>query len=212
MEDTAIIDAIERVQLFYSKADVSFASLFNPSVKVPKGPVTVRQIAALYPYDNELYVIEGTGKMVKDALENAARYFRSCQGDGCGQGPLTSGQVLGYNCDMAEGVDYQVDLSRPEGDRIRNLRWMGKPLAPDQPLKIALNSYRAAGSAGYSMFSGARILWRSQEEIREMMVRYYIERKQLPSRADGNWRIVPDLARQTLEKEAMAEAARQHLQ
>jgi 2',3'-cyclic-nucleotide 2'-phosphodiesterase/3'-nucleotidase len=212
VEDTPVIDAIQQVELYYSKADVSFASLFNPSVHVPKGRVTVRQIAALYPYDNELYVIEGDGKMVKDALENSARYFLSCEGERCTQQPLTNRNVLGYNYDMAEGVQYEVDLSRPEGDRIRNLRWQSKPLASDRKLRIAINSYRAGGSAGFSMFIGAKVVWRSQEEIRDMMVRYYTERKSLPSQADGNWRVIPDAARRTLEKEALAEAARQHLQ
>ena len=64
---------------------------------------------------------------------------------------------------MAEGVEYEVDVGRPEGDRIRNLRWHGKPLAPDQKLRLAINNYRAAGSAGYSMFTGAKIVWRSQK-------------------------------------------------
>ncbi|HTS30103.1 MAG TPA: 5'-nucleotidase C-terminal domain-containing protein [Bryobacteraceae bacterium] len=212
VEDTPILDAIQRVQLFYSKADVSFASVFNPSVHVPKGRVTVRQIAALYPYDNELYVIEGTGKMVKDALENAARYYLACQGERCSQSPLINSNVVGYNYDIAEGVDYTVDISRPEGDRIRGLRWQSGPLDPGRKLRIAINNYRAAGSAGYGMFAGAKILWRSQEEIRDMIVRYYTERGSLPAAASGNWRVIPETARRTLEKEARADAARQHLQ
>ena len=41
----------------------------------------MRQIAALYIYENELYAIEGTGKMVREALENAARFFEMCSGE-----------------------------------------------------------------------------------------------------------------------------------
>ena len=79
----------QRVQLFYSKADASLTALFDPEVRIPKGQVTVRQIAALYPYDNELLVIEGTGKMVKVALENAARFF-------------SESGMPGFNYDMAK--------------------------------------------------------------------------------------------------------------
>lgn len=211
VEDTALMDAIQQVQLFYSNADVSFASLFNQRVSVPKGPVTVRQIAALYVYDNELYAIEGTGKMVKDALENSARYFLSCSGEDCGRLPLTNPRVLGFNFDMAEGVQYEIDLTRPEGDRIRNLTWKGRPLDPNERLRIAVNNYRAAGSAGYSMFVGAKIAWQSMTEIRDLMIQYYTERKQLPPEPDNNWRIVPDEARQTLERQAAAEAKRAKL-
>jgi 2',3'-cyclic-nucleotide 2'-phosphodiesterase/3'-nucleotidase len=205
VQDTALLDAIQQVELFYSKADVSFASSFNPRVVVPKGAVTVRQIAALYIYDNQLYAVEGSGKMVREALENAARYFLSCPGD-CSHGPLINSQFFGFNYDTAEGVEYEIDLSRPAGDRIRNLRRNGKPLSDDEPLRLAVNNYRAGGSAGYSMFRGAKIVWRSTEEIRDMVVRYYIEKKRLPVKPDENWRIIPEAARRTLLQEAIAEA------
>jgi 2',3'-cyclic-nucleotide 2'-phosphodiesterase/3'-nucleotidase len=198
VEDTALVDAIHQAQLHYAKADVSFTALFNTQVRVAKGPVTVRQIAALYLYDNELYAIEGDGKMVKDALENAARYFLSCRDRACAQGPLINRAVMGYNYDMAQGVTYEIDLTRPAGDRIRNLRWKGSPLQPGQKLRIALNNYRAGGSGGYDMFRGARILWRSSDDLRNLIVMYYTERRRLPAEPDHNWRVVPEGARRTL--------------
>jgi 2',3'-cyclic-nucleotide 2'-phosphodiesterase/3'-nucleotidase len=211
VEDDPLVDAIQQVQLYYTKADVSFTAMFNPRVRVPKGPVTVRQIAALYVYDNELYAIEGTGRMVKEALENAARYFLSCRGESCSTQNLLNTRVLGFNYDMAEGVCYEIDLTRPEGDRVRNLTWKGKPLDPEQKLRIALNNYRAAGSAGYSMFSGSKIVWRSNEEIRDLIVQYYSSQKRLPAAADGNWKIVPPEALRTLERQAAADANRVNL-
>jgi len=211
VEDTAVLDAIQQAQLAYAKADVSFASSVNPRLVIPKGPVTVRQIAALYIYDNQLFAVEGSGKMVHDVLENAARYFQTCSGD-CSHGPLINPQVFGFNYDMAAGVNYEIDLTRPAGERIRNLRWHGQPLADDQPLRIAVNNYRAAGGAGYSMFRGAKIVWKSSEEIRDLAVQYYIEHKQLPAQPNANWRIVPDSARNTLREEAMADARKANMQ
>ncbi len=205
VEDTALIDAVQQVELFYSKADVSFASSFNPRVSVPKGPVTIRQIASLYIYENQLYVIEGNGKMVRDALENSARYYNTCEGD-CSHGPLINSHVIGFNYDMAQGVDYEIDLTQPEGHRIRDLRWHGKPLDDNQPLRIAVNNYRAGGSAGYSMFRGATILWRSPDEIRDLVIQYYSQHGTLPARPDNNWRVVPEAALRTLEREALAGA------
>ncbi len=206
--DSALVDAIHEVQLHYAKAEVSFASLFSPRVSVPAGPVTVRQIASLYIYENELYAVEGDGRMVKDALENAARFFASCSGEACGKGPLTNKNVPGFNYDMAQGVSYEIDLSQPEGSRIVNLTFRGQPLAPDRKLRIALNNYRAGGSGGYSMFRGAKVVWRSAEDIRQLMIDYFTARGTVPQRPDGNWRILPELARKTLELEAQAEAAR----
>lgn len=205
VEDSALIDAIQQVQLYYGKADVSFASSFNSRVSVPQGPVTIRQIAALYLYENQLYVVAGNGKMVRDALENAARYYNSCASD-CSAGPLINPHIIGYNYDMAQGVDYEIDLRQPVGHRIRNLRWHGKPLDDNQPLRIAVNNYRAGGSAGYSMFRGAKIVWRSPDEIRDLVIEYYSEHGTLPAHPDNNWHVVPETAAHTLEREALAGA------
>ena len=211
VRDTALVDAIQIVQRHYSHADVSFSALFNTRVRIAKGPVTVRQIAALYPYDNELYAVEGTGKMVKDALENAARYFLSCQGERCRQPPLTDSRIIAFNYDMADGVHYEIDLTRPVGDRVRNLTWKGQPLLPSQKLRIAVNNYRAGGSAGYTMFRGAKIVWRSMTEIRDLMIQYYTERRLLPAEPANNWRIVPPAALETLELQAAGEGKRANL-
>jgi 2',3'-cyclic-nucleotide 2'-phosphodiesterase / 3'-nucleotidase len=208
IEDSPLVDAIQAVQLHYAKADVSFTPLFNPGVKVPKGRVTVRQIAALYIYENYLYAIEGDGRMVKDALENAARYFTRCPDQTCSHGPLIGRDVLGFNYDMAEGVRYDVDLTQPEGQRIRNLTFQGRPLEPDRKLRIAINNYRAGGSGGYVMFRNAKILWRSTEDIRDLMIAYYTQHKRLPAGADGNWRIVPPQALRILRNELLQDASR----
>ena len=188
--DSTLIDMIHQVQLHYAKADVSFASLFNMGVHIRKGPVTVRELAALYVYDNELYAIEGDGQMVKDALENAARFYLQCPAAGCPLEVQTNAKVNGFNYDMAQGVSYQIDVRRPEGDRIRNLTYKGKPLKMDQKLRIALNNYRAGGSGGYSMFAKAPIVWRSGMEIREMMIDYFREKKSLPTAPDNNWKLI----------------------
>jgi 2',3'-cyclic-nucleotide 2'-phosphodiesterase/3'-nucleotidase len=201
VEDTPLIDAIQMVQLDATKADVSFASAFNVGVRVPQGNVTVRQIAALYLYDNTLYAIEGNGKMVRDALENSARFYLSCTAD-CSHPPLINKDSIGYNYDMAQGIDYEIDLRQPVGRRIVNLKWKGRPLSDDQPLRIAVNSYRAGGSAGYTMFAGAKVVWRSSDDIREMMIQYFAAKGVLPAKADGNWRVIPGAAQEELRREA----------
>jgi 2',3'-cyclic-nucleotide 2'-phosphodiesterase (5'-nucleotidase family) len=105
-------------------------------------------------------------------------------------------------------VGYEIDLTQPEGQRIRDLKWKGRPLDPDQKLRIAMNNYRAGGSAGYTMFKGAKIVWRSSEDIRQLIIDYYSEHGELPTRADGNWRVTPPEALRTLERHALEEASR----
>jgi 2',3'-cyclic-nucleotide 2'-phosphodiesterase/3'-nucleotidase len=108
---------------------------------------------------------------------------------------------------MAQGVSYEIDLTRPVGDRIQNLRLKGQLLLPDLKLRIAVNNYRYGGSAGYRMFRGAPILWRSYEDIRELIVQYYAVH-QMPAAADENWRVVPASAQTVLREEVRGEASR----
>ena len=90
-----------------------------------------------------------------------------------------------------------------------NLRFKGAPLSDAQPLTIALNNYRATGSAGYDMFKDAKILWQSNEAIRDLIVEYYKRKKTFPSTASGNWRIIPDAARVRLMSSGKNQAQNQ---
>jgi 2',3'-cyclic-nucleotide 2'-phosphodiesterase / 3'-nucleotidase len=200
IEDTAIIDAIQRAQMHYAQADVSFTAAFNVRAAIPEGTVTVRKIAALYVYDNELYAIQGNGKMVREALENSARFYNTCRDPQCTKGPLINRSIIGYNFDIAHGVTYTIDLTKQVGQRVGNLKYRGEPLTDNQPLRIAINNYRYGGSGGFTMFRGAKLLWRSFEDIRDLIIRYYSENP-LPSQPDNNWRVIPESAHRVLEAE-----------
>jgi hypothetical protein len=40
------------------------------------------------------------------------------------------------------------------------------------------------------MYHGAKVLWRSSEGIRELVIRYYTERKSIPGETSRNWKII----------------------
>ena len=189
--DTAILDLIQRVQLDVGKADVSMAAVFNPDARINKGPVTVRDIAGLYVYENTLVVIEVTGQQVKDALEHSAKYFRAFE---AGKSPaeLIDEKIPAYNFDIAEGVSYVLNLQKPFGQRIENLEFKGKPLDPAQKLRLATNNYRVNGGGGYTMYKGSPVVQRSSEEIRELIIDWVERNKIVPSEPNDNWKIVAE--------------------
>ncbi len=188
--DNALLDLIQRVQLDAGHADVSMAASFNPAAHVARGPVTVRDIAALYEYENTLVVIEVTGQQLKDALEHAAKYFKAYV-PGKPAADLIDEKIPGYNFDIAEGVDYDLDLTQPVGQRIRNLRFHGQPLSMTQKLKLATNNYRVNGGGGYTMYKGAPELFRSSAEIRELIIAWVEQHKRIPPEPTHNWRLLP---------------------
>ncbi|HEX5604164.1 MAG TPA: 5'-nucleotidase C-terminal domain-containing protein [Pyrinomonadaceae bacterium] len=188
--DTAILDLIQKVQLDAGKADVSMVASFNPAARIAKGPVSVRDIAGLYVYENTLVVLEVTGQQLKDALEHSAKYFKEYV-PGKPTSDLVDEKIPAYNFDIAEGVTYDLDISKPIGQRIQNLRFHGQPLSLTRKLKLATNNYRVNGGGGYDMYKNAPVVYRSSEEIRELIIDWVEKNKTVPTTPNNNWRILP---------------------
>ncbi|HEY3582721.1 MAG TPA: bifunctional UDP-sugar hydrolase/5'-nucleotidase [Pyrinomonadaceae bacterium] len=188
--DTAILDLIQKVQLEAGKADVSMVASFNSEARIAKGPVSVRDIAGLYVYENTLVVLEVTGQQLKDALEHSAKYFKAYV-PGKPASDLVDEKIPAYNFDIAEGVTYDLDISKPIGERIQNLRFRGQPLSPTRKLRLATNNYRVNGGGGYTMYKNAPVVYRSSEEIREMIIDWVERNKTVPVKPNNNWRLVP---------------------
>ena len=188
--DSAIIDLIQKVQLDAGKADVSMVAVFNSDARIAKGPVSVRDIAGLYVYENTLVVLEVTGAQLREALEHSAHYFRLYE-PGKSPAELVDEKIPAYNFDIAEGVTYDLDISKPFGQRIQNLRFQGKPVEPTEKFKLATNNYRVNGGGGYTMYKNAPVVYRSSEEIRELIIDWVERHKTVPSEPTNNWRILP---------------------
>src|ERR1700735_2259990 len=202
-QDEPLLDLIHKVQLEAGHADVSMATMFYPGVQVPSGPVTVREAMSIYVYENMLYTVEMTGAQLKDALEHAASFFPAW--------PLPGDQAVrlpGYNADSAQGVSYVIDLTQPVGQRIRDLTFHGAPLSADHKLRVAINNYRYTGGGGYSVYQGLPIVYRSEDEISELLVDYLARTKTVPVTAGGNWKIEPPEALAAIEKAADEESKR----
>lgn len=189
--DTAILDLIHRVQLAAGKAQISMAASFNPGARIPRGPVTVRDIAGLYEYENTLVVIEVTGHQLREALEHSAKYFRTYV-PGKPVADLVDEKVPGYNFDIAEGVTYEIDITKPVGERIQNLRYQGQAVSPTQRFRLATNNYRVNGGGGYTMYRDAPVLYRSGEEIRELIIDWVERNRRIPAEPTNNWQLLLD--------------------
>jgi len=188
-QDNALLDLVQQVQLDAGDADVSMAANFNSRARIEEGPITVRDIANLYIYENTLYVVELTGAQLKEALEHSARYFLPYE---AGKTPkeLINRNVRGYNFDLAQGVDYTIDLRRPVGDRITGLSFEGHPVKPDQILRVAINNYRYNGGGGYSVYQDAPVVYRSSKEVRNLIIDWITEHQNIPTSPDNNWSLV----------------------
>lgn len=162
-EDTPLIDFVNEVMRRHAGADLSATPSFDPGASLP-GEIHLRDLAGVYPFDNTLMAVRITGRQLKEFLEQSARYFRTYAP---GQAVINPA-VPGYNYDIVSGVDYQIDLSQPEGQRIRGLLYKGRPVTGVDTFTIALSNYRAAGG-GYDMLKGAKVVYDRGEDIRDLL-------------------------------------------
>ncbi len=193
--DCAAVDLIHAVQLAASGADLSLASLLSDRTPdLASGRVSWRWVHALYVYPNTLVAVEVSGAQVGAILEHAARYYDGleCSAEaGCTL--LTDPGVAHYNVDSMAGVSYRIDPTRPEGDRVRDLRYRGLPLDLHRTFKLVCNNYRAAGGGGFPHLADARVVWRSSTEVADLIGEYLQSSPAWRPTVDGNWWIAQEV-------------------
>ncbi|WP_219471314.1 bifunctional metallophosphatase/5'-nucleotidase [Nonomuraea rhizosphaerae] len=179
-KDTAILDYIQQVQIETVKQALpdnqlpvlSIAAPFSRTAVFPAGDVRVRDVAGLYVFDNTLLAVKLTGAQIKDYLEYSAKYFNQlAPGAPVDVATLTNaGNTPDYNYDQLSGVTYDIDISKPVGQRITNLAYEGAPLAADKEFVVAINNYRQSGGGGFPHVTTAPVLYNSQVEIRQALI------------------------------------------
>lgn len=168
MKDTPLIDFMLETERKAAGADLASTAAFSTDVVLNPGPITIAQVAQLYPYDNTLRAVRISGKQLRDYLEYSARYYRT---PATASAALeTDPQIPGYNFDIVSGVDYAIDVSRPIGSRVTRLEYRGRPVTDADSFTMALNNYRQTGGGGYTMLSGAPVVYDRQQEIRQLLI------------------------------------------
>ncbi|MFN2570782.1 MAG: 5'-nucleotidase C-terminal domain-containing protein [Gemmatimonadales bacterium] len=193
VQDTPLLDFINEVQRRKAGAQLSAAAVFDVQAGLPEGEVHLREVAGVYPYENTLRAVRVSGQQLREFLEQSARYFRTYEPNH----PIINDSVAGYNFDVVSGVAYNIDLSRPAGQRIRGLAYQGKIVQPADTFTMAVNSYRQAGGGGYTMLKGAPVVYDRGEDIRELLAEEVRRARtvQAASYLRPSWAIIPDDAR-----------------
>lgn len=189
LQDNTLIEFINKVQMYYSKAKISSTALFNNDIKGwKKGPITLRDIYSVYIYPNTLKVIKVTGKDIKDALEKSADYFVLNDDFTVSVNESwINPKPRHYNYDMWEGISYKIILNNPSDERIVDLMFEGKPVEMDKEYEVVLNNYRAGGGGGYTMFKGKPVVREVMMEVSELISDYILENKEIDIKIDNNW-------------------------
>ena len=174
LHGSSIADFFNMVQLWATGADISCASLGN-DIRGFDSRVTVRDVVASYIYSNTLVVLEVTGAVLREALEQCARYF-AVDEDGrisVAESFLRPKEAH-YNYDYFYGIEYAFDLSRPEGNRVTKLFRHGAPLRPEDELTLCMCDYRATGSGSFDCYLSCPRVSENLTQVSELILQYLV--------------------------------------
>lgn len=205
------IDLIHQLQLEISGADVSFSAPLSFKAEIKKGDICVSDMFNLYKYENMLYVMELSGKEIKGFLELS--YFmwtnrmKSPEDhlmlfeEPIEEGKRVNFKNFSFNFDSAGGINYTVDVTKPQGEKITILSMAdGTPFDIDKVYKVALNSYRGNGG-GDLLTLGAgipkedlakRVIFATDKDLRYYLLQYIEQEKVLDPHAMRQWKFVPE--------------------
>jgi len=122
-------------------AQLALVNATGVRVDLPGGDVRYEAAFAMMPFGNNLVVMTLTGAQLKAALEQ--QYGVAIRSG------FTKPAVLASSA----GFTYAVDLSKPAGSRVVDVRLDGKPVDLGAPYRVALNNYLASGGDNLSAFT-----------------------------------------------------------
>lgn len=210
--NSAFNDLILNLELQITNADIAFNAPLSFDAVINAGPIYVSDMFNLYKFENQLYVMRLTGKEIRKHLEMSYDQWVNTM-----QSPddhlllldeKTSGdqQRLGFknflfNFDSAAGIDYEVDVTKPNGQKVHILQMSnGQPFDEEKWYNVAVNSYRGNGG-GELLVRGAgiprdslesRITWRSDRDQRYYLMKEIEKLQTLDPKPNNNWRFVPE--------------------
>ncbi|MDD4058460.1 MAG: 5'-nucleotidase C-terminal domain-containing protein [Bacteroidales bacterium] len=152
---SSYIDMIHSMQLSNSGADISFAAPLSYNVIIEPKELNFQDMFNIYPFENQLYVINLTGFEIKNYLEfSYSKWINKFPSE---SGHLLKINTNGYgerskflnpyfNFDSAAGILYEVDIRKGDGERIDIISMSDEsPFDLNKTYTVALSSYRANG-------------------------------------------------------------------
>lgn len=148
----------------------------NDYTDVPAGPLAINNAADLYLYPNTLTAVKIDGAGVKAWLEKSAQWFDRIDPRNAKPQELVNRHFPTYNFDVLQadrsggGLTYAIDVTKPAGNRIENLRYRGKPVEPGQAFIVVTNNYRASGGGGFPGLDGSNIVLSAPDANRDVVI------------------------------------------
>ena len=210
--NSAFTDLIHTLQLQISKADISFAAPLAFNTTINAGEVKMADMFKLYRFENLMFVLRMTGEEIRRHLEYSYDMWGNTMTSPDDHALLlndastddqqrTGFKYYTFNFDSAMGIDYEVDLTKPNGQKVHILQMSdGQPFDKNKWYKVVMSSYRANGG-GELLTKGAgipkdslesRVLFNTDLDLRHYLTEEIRRQGTIDPKPGHNWRFVPE--------------------
>ena len=210
--NSAFTDLVHTLQLQISKADISFTAPLAFNTIINAGEVKMADMFKLYRFENLMFVLRMTGAEIRRHLEMSYDLWVNTMtkpedpalklnDDSKNDQQRTGFKNYTFNFDSASGIDYEVDLTKPDGQKVRILRMSnGEPFDESKWYKVVMSSYRANGG-GELLTKGAgipkdslegRVLFHTDLDLRHYLTQEIRRQGSINPQPANNWRFVPE--------------------
>jgi len=139
IRETNLGDLIADILRQAAGAQAALINAGSIRASIPKGPITLKDIYTVLPFDNYLVAIKLTGKQIREVLEHGVSGVE----EWAGRFPQVS------------GLSFTYSRRAPAGSRVQEVFIGGQPLEPQKEYAVATNDFMAAGGDGYRAFGEA---------------------------------------------------------
>lgn len=205
IQDTGISALYQEAARYYApQAQVIALQIDNDRPKLNVGTITAKDIAFNYQYaGGEITVYQLTGRELKKYMEWVGDYFNQQQDGDVTYSFNPQRRASKYSTnDFFDGVTYTIDLRKPSGQRIAELKLNdGTPVTDSMPIRLGMNSYcmghltqtgGALAGMQFPVLSDTKVEYGEEAgTIRNLTIRYLTEVKkgEYQGKAMQRWKL-----------------------
>ncbi|XP_046374004.2 5'-nucleotidase-like [Haliotis rufescens] len=137
--------------LYWNNVSIAITNSGGIRSSIPKGDITIGQVATVLPFSNTIDIVELYGRHIKAAFEHSVSYHNTDE---------RSGAFL-----QVSGLKIEFDISRPVGSRVTRLRALCtrcevpiyEDVQPGQIYQVIMPSFIADGGDFYDVINDNKV-------------------------------------------------------
>lgn len=148
------------------KGDVAIMPGVGYGISFKPGPVTSEEVYKLLPHPSKIVTLQMTGKQLRQTLEQAAKNLK----------PDNKLDAVG-GLIQTTGIAYQMDLTKPVGQRISNMQIGNTPVSDAASFKVVTHNGLLTGLHNFDEIGKGQNINKTEKPLTEFIIEKLKEKK-----------------------------------